>query len=71
MKRKLTSDPENSKLDDMNKPSSAKPALTEEEQRQLVEQSRRFAVPERPPQVEDFWAGVREYLDRNQEPPTT
>ena len=48
-----------------------KPVLTEEEQRQLVEQSRRFAVPERPPQVEDFWAGVREYLDRNNQESTT
>lgn len=44
-----------------------KPVLTEEEQTQLVEQSRRFAAPEQAPEIADFWGQVQQYLDRNPE----
>lgn len=43
-------------------PTKQPPVFTEEEQKQLIEQSRRFAVPERPPEVEDFWGQVRQEL---------
>lgn len=53
------------------KPKPQTPVLTEDEQQQLIAQSRRFAVLEQPPEVKEFWADVQAYLDRGERKGTT